>query len=126
MDNCCELIPAEYSFQHQHFLGKASFSYTAEKSCYINILLSDESEAITYLIANKSFLLYKGSNVLHYLDKGIGVSIKSLNDDNDSVIILTSPQSLHFFHTKYHPTLRSFGNGFATKNDARRRLLFEQ
>src|SRR5690606_37271976 len=82
--------------------------------------------AITYSIANKSFLLYKGSNVLHYLDKGIGVSIKSLNEDNHAVIILISPQRLHFFHTKYQTNLHRFVNGFATKNDARLRLLFEQ
>src|SRR5690606_31184110 len=126
MNYNCSLVPTSYSFQHQHLEGITAFSYTPESDCYINILLSEASTAVTYAIDQRPYLLKNGANIIYYLQAGTKVEICSEDICNRLTLILVAPESLHFFHTKYQKNLLRFKDGFATKCDARLRLLFEQ
>lgn len=126
MKNRCALTHSQYVFQHQHIKGNAVFSHKIEKACYINIISHDNSQPIYYSISQKSFVLPQGHNILHYLDEHCAVEIRSEDGCNELVVVLITPENLHFFHDRYQQDPIRFAQGFLTKCDTRFRLLFEQ
>jgi len=119
-------ISAQYNFKHKLVEGAHTLAYNAQESHYLNIILSDDSDSINYRIDDHQFLLEKGFNTIHYINAGATIDFISPCPSNRCVIIIFSPEHLHFFHEKYHQETDRFLSGYFTRSDQHLRLLFEQ
>ncbi|MEJ5055379.1 helix-turn-helix transcriptional regulator [Sphingobacterium sp. MYb382] len=119
-------ISAQYNFKHKLVEGAHTLAYNAQEAHYLNIILSDDSDSINYRIDDHQFLLEKGFNTIHYINAGATIDFISPCPSNRCVIIIFSPEHLHFFHEKYHQETDRFLSGYFTRSDQHLRLLFEQ
>ena len=125
MDNSCALTVTQYAFRHQYMKGSALFFYQTEEPCYINILSHPCSHAIHYEVSGEVFMLQGGNNVMHFLEADRTLEIRSQDSENQLIIVLIDPKSLHFFHERYQRESERFAKGFVTKADTRFRHLQE-
>lgn len=119
-------IAAQYKFKHQLLEGLHSLAYKAQEAYYLNIILGEDSEFINYSIDGHRFLLEKGGNTIHYIPAGVAIDFESNCQSNQCILILFSPEHLHFFHQRYHQEPDRFRSGYLTRSDQHLRLLFKQ
>lgn len=119
-------ISAHYSFQHRIVRGVNNMSYLAEEAHYLNIILGEESNTVTYSIGSQAHLLERGCNTIHFIHAGESIDLHSVDEENLYIVIRFSPKNLPVFHQKYQQEEKRFSGGYITKSDHRLRLLFEQ
>ena len=119
-------IAAQYKFKHLLLEGLHSLAYKTQEAYYLNIILGEDSEFINYGIDGHHFLLEKGGNIIHFIPAGAAIDFDSNCQSNQCIIILFSPEHLHFFHQRYHQEPKRFSSGYLTRSDQHLRLLFKQ